>query len=42
MSKRDFNIYIFMLCALLLIFDFIYLASIIAVNTIIFNILEVK
>jgi len=42
MSKREFNIYIFMLCALLLIFDFTYLAGIIAVNTIIFNLLEVK
>lgn len=42
MSKREFNMYILLLCLVLLIFDFTYLAGIIGIVTIIFNLLEVK
>lgn len=42
MSKKEFNMYILLLCLILLIFDFTYLAGIIGITKIIFNILEIK
>lgn len=42
MTKKSFNIYILLLCIVLLIFDFTCLAKIIGITTIVFNLLEVK
>lgn len=40
MKKSQFNLFILLLCNALCIFDFIYLAAIIFIVLIIFNIIE--